>query len=151
MKVPVTIKLNDSFPAKKPWRKRVTDAGYDLSAAEDGFVEPGGLVKIRTGLHLTCPPDFFYRIESRSSLLSDGIFILPSIIDSTYTGELIVLMANLSSNSYSISVGDRIAQVVFYQQVHMVEYESDLNETDGRGADGWESSGLNNTISQQPE
>jgi len=70
---------------------------------------------IPTGLFLALPEGYEMQVRSRSGLsFKHGIVCInsPGTIDADYRGELKVLLANLSSESYEIQDGDRIAQLV---------------------------------------
>jgi dUTP pyrophosphatase len=65
----------------------------------------------------------------------------PGIIDSSYRGELLTCMKNLSNDIVSIKKGDRYAQMFLVKNIKMYFEEVDeLNETD-RGDGGFGSSG----------
>ena len=53
------------------------------------------------------------RIAPRSGLaLKDGIDVLAGVIDSSYRGEWKVILYNTSNDSFSFSIGQRIAQAI---------------------------------------
>lgn len=59
-----------------------------------------------------------------------------------YTGEIGVILINLSNVSQTINPGDRIAQMVCAEVTHMeLEEVTKLNETT-RGGSGYGSSGI---------
>lgn len=129
--------------ARHPFRKRETDAGYDLHALEDCLLPVGKSTLVRTGIAIACPPGFYYTIEGRSSLWMQGIFPNRGIIDSSYTGEVVVSLVNVSDNPYQITQGDRIAQFLLHKQ-----YDAEFIEVDNfspiyeqRGQNGFGSSG----------
>ena len=61
-------KTGDPLQPKMPFRKRKTDAGYDLYAAEEAILIPGRATMVRTGIKIAAPLGFYYTIEGRSSL-----------------------------------------------------------------------------------
>jgi dUTP pyrophosphatase len=94
-------------------------AGIDLYAAlvqsEPVMMAPGARALIPTGVRLHIPPGYEGQVRARSGLaLNHGIGLLnaPGTIDSDYRGELRILLINLGDESFTISRGDRIAQVV---------------------------------------
>ena len=128
---------------KMPFRKRPTDAGYDLYAAESTTLKPNSSTMIRTGIAIACPPGFYYTIEGRSSLWTKGIFPNRGIIDATFTGEVIVSMVNVSNVEWPIIEGDRIAQMILNKQYDanfalVSEFSEIYNQ---RGTAGFGSSG----------
>lgn len=93
-------------------------AGMDLTACipEDVTLEPLERKIIPTGIAIQLPSaDFAAFVFARSGLASKKGITLPNcvgVIDSDYTGELMVSLINLSKESYTIKNGERIAQLV---------------------------------------
>ena len=80
------------------------------------------------------------QIRPRSGLAAkNGITVLnsPGTIDSDYTGEIKVILINLSNEKFVVNPGDRIAQIVVarYERVEWNEV-STLDETE-RGEGGF--------------
>lgn len=129
--------------AKLPFRKRSTDAGYDIYSIESATIRPGRSKIIHTGIKIACPPGFYYTIEGRSSLWLNGIFPNRGIIDSTFVDEVVVSLVNVNDDDYTVSIGDRIAQMVLHRQYDahfevVQEFHPLYNQ---RGTDGFGSSG----------
>lgn len=135
------MKLHDD--AKIPYRKRSTDAGYDLYAYGDFELLPNSTISVNTGICISCPPGYYYTIEGRSSLWSKGIFPNRGIIDATYTGEIFISMVNITASSYFVKSGDRIAQIILARQYHFdfKEVDNFSPEYSLRGQLGFGSSG----------
>lgn len=138
-------KLRDE--AKIPFRATEGSAGMDLSACieEPVTICPGDLRLIPTGIAIELPSaDYVAYIFARSGLgikhgicLSNGV----GVIDSDYRGEVCVGLCNVSSKEYTISPGERIAQMVVSPVSLMPAVEvSKLSETD-RGQGGFGSTG----------
>jgi len=92
-------------------------AGCDLRAAVSDSVvlAPGSRMGVPTGLCLAIPAGFEGQVRARSGLaLAHGIACLnaPGTIDSDYRGEVKVILGNLGDEPFTISRGDRIAQLV---------------------------------------
>lgn len=142
VQIRLEVSITDPM-AKLPYRNRTTDAGYDLYSVEDVDLPPGRATIVRTGIIIACPPGFYYTVEGRSSLWSKGIFPNRGIIDSTFTGELIVSLVNVTDNFFHISTGDRIAQILIHRQydanfVIVDEFSEIYNQ---RGSEGFGSTG----------
>ena len=119
------------------------DAGMDLCAVEDAVLEPNVPRAVPTGLSIELPPGFEAQVRPRSGLaLKFGISIpnSPGTVDPGYRGELRVILINLGKTAYSVTKGDRIAQMIIarYEAVEVVEGE--LSDT-ARGEGGFGSSG----------
>jgi dUTP pyrophosphatase len=98
-----------------PTRGTTEAAGWDLYAAEEATLVPGGRRLISTGLSMGLRPDLVGLICSRSGLaVKHGVIVLnaPGILDSDYRGEVKVLLVNLGDSNFHVSPGDRIAQLV---------------------------------------
>jgi dUTP pyrophosphatase len=122
-------------------------AGLDLRAAveEDHVLPPGERMLVPTGLVLELPRGWEGQIRPRSGLaIRNGISLLnsPGTIDSDYRGEVKVILANLGSDSFTISRGDRIAQLVVapVSRVEVLEAK-EVSSTD-RGSGGFGSTGI---------
>jgi len=130
-----------------PSKKRDTDEGYDLYA-HTATALFSGVTKVHTGIaawvepsEYDFPQQFWLQIEGRSGLASKGIFPVGGVVDIGYTGEIIVLLANVDTYKYMINAGDKIAQLVIRSHHHAVITEvTEVMKTD-RGDKGFGSSG----------
>lgn len=121
-------------------------AGVDLRAAIDAPVvlEPGDRQLISTGFKMALPPGYEAQVRPRSGLaLKHGITVLnsPGTIDSDYRGEVGVLLINHGQAPFTVSRGDRFAQMVIAPVTQATfDVVTALDETD-RGAGGYGSTG----------
>lgn len=134
--------------AALPARQTQFSAGYDLFACtgEPITVRAGETVKIPTGiaLELEGTREAVMLIYARSSLATK-FGIAPAncvgVIDWDYRGEIIVALHNSSDKHYTISHGDRIAQLVITPVFTPQAVEAEeLSDTD-RGEGGFGSTG----------
>lgn len=124
-------------------------AGMDLRAAvadrEPLEIPPGGRCAVPTGLIIEIPQGHEAQVRPRSGLaLKSGITCLnsPGTIDSDYRGEVKVILANLGSETFTVTRGMRIAQLVIAPVVQArVTLHQELSVT-GRGAGGFGSTGI---------
>lgn len=111
-------------------------AGMDICAAVDAPVicEPGRITLIPAGFAMALPPGFEAQIRPRSGLaVTRGIGIInsPGTIDSDFRGEVKIALINLGTVPYTISRGDRIAQMIIAPCCRAtVRVVTKLNETD---------------------
>ena len=115
MNIEVKIVSRSRHPL--PAYETIHAAGMDLRANLDEAIElrPMERKLISTGLFIELPEGYEAQIRPRSGLASkSGITVLnsPGTIDADYRGEIKVLLVNLSPNSFTISDGERIAQMV---------------------------------------
>jgi dUTP pyrophosphatase len=119
-------------------------AGMDVLAAEDVTLGPGARHAVATGLALAIPHGYEIQVRPRSGLaLKHGITVpnTPGTIDSDYRGELKVILINHGAESFAISRGDRVAQLVLAPVVQAAwEEVADLDDT-ARGSGGFGSTG----------
>lgn len=130
-----------------PTRGSVHAAGYDLYACLDAdvVIEPGKTAKIGTGLSVAVPEGYFGAVFARSGLaLKNGLrpANCVGVCDSDYRGEYIVALHNDSDTPFTVSDGNRIAQLVVMPFL-AVEFEEaeELTQTD-RGEGGFGSTGI---------
>ncbi|MBX2823167.1 MAG: dUTP diphosphatase [Gammaproteobacteria bacterium] len=122
-------------------------AGLDLRAAVESPLElaPGQTHLIPTGIaiHIS-DPGLAAVILPRSGLgHKHGIVLgnLVGLIDSDYQGQLFVSCWNRGQNSYTIDVGERIAQLVIVPVVQASFSQVDEFPASERGDGGFGSSG----------
>ncbi|AWZ18899.1 deoxyuridine 5'-triphosphate nucleotidohydrolase [Roseovarius sp. TM1035] len=124
-------------------------AGADLRAnfPDRGAVTlaPGARVLVPTGLRLAIPTGYEVQLRPRSGLaLKHGITLpnSPGTIDSDYRGPLGVIVLNAGTETFEITHGMRIAQMVV---APVLQARFDLVETlepTARGAGGFGSTGV---------
>jgi dUTP pyrophosphatase len=92
------------------------DAGADLVAAEAVVLGPGERATVGTGVSIALPDGYAAFVVPRSGLAArHGVTIVnsPGTVDAGYRGEIRVTILNTDQReSYSIAVGDRIAQLI---------------------------------------
>ena len=121
------------------------DAGIDLYAARGTNLRPGQRTRMATGVAVALPVGYAGFIHPRSGLAArHGLTIVnaPGTIDSTYRGEIQVVLLNTDTqDAITIGYGDRIAQLIV-QRVESVEFvvTDELPATD-RGSSGFGSTG----------
>lgn len=123
-------------------------AGLDLCAAvpEDAPVTllPGQRALIPTGLSMALPEGFEAQVRPRSGLaLKAGVTCLnsPGTIDADYRGEVGVILINHGQDAFTVTRGERIAQMVIarFERASLVIADT-LDET-VRGSGGFGSTG----------
>ncbi len=129
-----------------PERKTPGSAGYDLCActAAEFTIEPGEIAIFPTGLAAEIPEGCAGMIFTRSGLgVKHGVAVANGVgvIDSDYRGEIHVGLRNSSRTPYTVSPGERIAQLIVMPVcLPIVEEAETLSETQ-RGTGGFGSTG----------
>ena len=155
--------------AKIPVYANLTDAGADLYAIEDIVINPGETVLVPTGLKVAIPRGYEIQVRPKSGrALKTKMRVAnsPGTIDAGYRDEIKVIIDNieppfkdinyhfddegkviidsiLHGSSYSISKGDKFAQLVLSEvpKMDFVEVESVSKYTGNRGG-GFGSTGI---------
>ncbi|MFH1503206.1 MAG: dUTP diphosphatase [Candidatus Diapherotrites archaeon] len=116
------------------------DSGMDVYSVNDCELKPGGRELVRTGLVFEIPIGYEIQVRPRSGLaIKKGVTVLnaPGTVDSSYRGELGVILINHSNETYSVKKGERVAQIVLSQVEKMVLKEvGELSDTE-RGPGGF--------------
>ena len=97
--------------AKMPQKAHITDACYDLYACEDLSVYPGESKIADLGFRLQLSEGWEAQIRGRSGLAKRGFMVHFGTIDHLYRKNVGVLVYNISQSVWSITSGDRIAQL----------------------------------------
>ncbi|MHB8274721.1 MAG: dUTP diphosphatase [Dermatophilaceae bacterium] len=122
------VRLDPDLPM--PRYAHPGDAGVDLQAREDVSLAPGARALVPTGVAIALPAGYAAFVHPRSGMAArHGITMVnaPGTIDAGYRGEILVNLLNTDTREmFSISRGDRIAQLVVQRvsEAHFVEVES---------------------------
>lgn len=119
------------------------DAGMDLYSCETLTIGSGERKLIPTGIAMAIPSGYVGLIWDKSGIATNhGLKTMAGVIDSGYRGEIKILVHNLSSESYTVQAGEKIAQMLIQpvEQKKIIEVE-ELDET-SRGAGGFGSTGM---------
>jgi dUTP pyrophosphatase len=143
--------------AKVPVRKHMNDSGADAfvcfsdqESVDYKVINPGTVEKIPLGIACEIPDGFEIQIRPRSGSSSKGQIAVFGTVDSDYRGQLMVNVANISTDTYVVRQGDRLCQLVL-SPIYLSDFtpmwdnESDLGkeictESD-RGSNGFGSTG----------
>jgi len=137
-------KLSDK--AKIPTKGSDGAAGYDLYTVETHELKPGEIKSFKTDLSIAIPEGYYGRIAPRSGLAAKyGINVLAGVIDSDYTGEILVLLINHGNEPITLPLikDDKetaVAQIIFEQCNSTTFSEVDELTVTQRGDGGFGSS-----------
>jgi dUTP pyrophosphatase len=129
-----------------PQYETIASAGMDVRANIDKPFELAPLQRqlVKTGLFVEIPIGYEIQVRPRSGLAyKKGITVLnsPGTIDADYRGEIGVLLVNLSSETFVVNDGERIAQLVVAAHEQAEWQEVDELEESNRGQGGFGSTG----------
>ena len=132
------LKIKKLFAdTKMPNYAHLGDAGLDLYAREDYDLKPGERKVFFTGFALEFENGFAAIVKDKSSLPNKaGIHTMGGVFDAGYRGEYNVQLINLGAETYHITKGDKIAQLIIYPVViadlEEVSELSDSSRGEGR-------------------
>lgn len=155
------VKIKRVKDVELPKYAREFDAGFDLVAAEDTVIYPGGTKVIPTGLAFEIPPGYELQVRPRSGISRKTFLrVVLGTVDSGFRGEVGVIVSNTSypgntialginddnkiymNVKYEIKKGDRIAQGVIAPVVTAHFVEADELSDSERGNRGFGSTGI---------
>jgi dUTP pyrophosphatase len=142
----VFVKIVNHSPHALPAYATEDSAGMDIRAWLSESITLGSLqrVLIHTGIHIQLPKGFEAQIRPRSGLAyKAGLTLMnsPGTIDADYTGEIKILLVNLSDAPYTIQDGERIAQMVIAPYTAVAWQSVTSLEDTARGEGGFGSTG----------
>ena len=147
------VKLfNDDIIA--PFKADPGAAGYDVFSTKSVIIPYGERCLIPLGFAVQVPDYYYLRVAPRSGLSLRGIDIGAGVIDSSYRGEVMVLVVNNTGDDYEVNEGDKIAQLIMERCANTeidicyeysdsdsdADHVDDLTET-SRGTGGFGSTG----------
>ncbi len=140
-------KTEDAADLPLPSYMTEGSAGMDLYANvhNDVCIIPGEIIAVPTGIKISLPVDFEAQIRPRSGLaFKHGISMINSIgtIDADFRGEVKVLLINHGKQPFTVSRGDRIAQMII-NRIERIKWDivQQLDETK-RGEGGFGHTGV---------
>jgi dUTP pyrophosphatase len=149
------VKIKLDVGAKMPTRAHEADAGLDLYSPVDATIYPanvaatfGGFfgggyssVCIDTGVHVQIPAGYVGMVKSKSGLNVNCGITSEGVIDSGYTGSIVVKLYNHGNSVVKIEKGQKISQLVILPIITPeLELVDELEETE-RGSNGFGSTG----------
>lgn len=141
----IKVKLDPG--AYMPTRAHSTDAGLDLYSPVDTVVLAkfegayAGCESIDTGVHVEIPAGYVGMIKSKSGLNVKHNITSEGVIDSGYTGSMVVKLYNHGVDDVFIKKGQKISQLVLLPIITPeLELVDSLEDTE-RGDGGFGSTG----------
>ncbi len=130
-----------------PDYKTEHSVGMDIPAAveDDLYLAPGDRAMIPTGLQIAVPVGYEAQVRPRSGLSAKHGIIIPNspgTVDPDYRGEVKVILMNLGQESFKVSRGMRIAQLVIVPAVQATLEKVDHLPDTERGKGGFGHTGV---------
>ncbi len=135
------IMLDKNRNIKLPTRAHEDDAGLDIYSPDMLIIKPHKSVKVNTGIHIEIPKGYVGFLKSKSGLNVKRNLIGEGVIDSGYTGSIVVKLYNLGEDTVLINAGEKIIQLVLLPIITPeLEVVDELEATE-RGTGGFGSTG----------
>ena len=124
-----------------PTRAHSTDAGLDLYSPKELVIRPHNSATVDTGVHVEIPEGYAGFLKSKSGLNVKWSIQSDGVIDTGYTGSIVVKLYNHANVPYIVKKKDKITQLVL-MKIGLPELEVvDSLEATERGDNGFGSSG----------
>ena len=132
--------------AKMPTRAHEADAGLDLYSTIDTVLPAktawtDGSLCIDTGVHIEIPAGYVGFLKSKSGLNVKSGIQSEGVIDSGYTGSIMVKLYNHGKMPVKIQKGQKVSQLVLLPIITPVLELVDSMEDTERGTGGFGSTG----------
>lgn len=127
--------------AYMPTRAHEDDAGLDLYAMDSQIVCAKESAVFDTGVHIELPQGTAGFLKSKSGLNVKYGLTSEGVIDSGYTGSIVVKLYNHSGYDYTVRAGDKISQLVILPVCISDLTLVDKLDTTDRGDAGFGSTG----------
>lgn len=90
-------------------------AGYDIRAAEEVVIPPGGFRLGSSMESFNMPSDLLAYVKDKSSWARQGLCVQNTVIEPGWNGFLTLEYTNHSDKEITIQAGDPIAQIIFHK------------------------------------
>lgn len=132
--------------SKAPTKAHYADAGWDLYTPVTVEIKAHDSKAIDTHTRVHIPEGYVGFLKSKSGLNVKHSIVSEGVIDSGYTGTIVVKLYNRSNVDYKFNAGDKITQLVVLpclldsEEVNDEEWNKLIAESE-RGENGFGSSG----------
>jgi dUTP pyrophosphatase len=125
--------------AKLPTHGHPGDAGMDFYAYDTVVFKPNAQERVHAGVMVEIPEGHVGLIWDKSSIsFNFGLKVVGGVIDSSFRGELVMSMLNMTDKEVIIEKGHKIAQMLIQKFEHcdIVEVEELSDTARGAGREG---------------
>ncbi len=131
------LKIKKLFPdTKLPTYAHPGDVGMDVYSREDYDLKPMERKNFFVGFAMEFDNGYAVIVKDKSSLPTKaGIHTMGGVYDAGYRGEYNIQLINLGQETYHISKGDKIAQLVVYPVI-IAELEETQNLQESSRGEG---------------
>jgi dUTP pyrophosphatase len=109
--------------ATMPMRATDDSAGFDVYSATALTISPNERKSVPLDISITPPQGMYIQIMPRSGLAyKHGIDTKAGVIDRDYTGNIQVILHNAGNEPFTITKGDRVAQIIYTKGTNGVQW-----------------------------
>lgn len=127
--------------AKMPSKAHDIDAGFDIFTPYEFMLPAGGSEAVDTGVHMIIPDKYCGLVVSKSGLNTKYDIKATGLIDSGYTGSIVIKLQNHGDRDFHFHKGEKITQIIILPVPEVTLHTIySLPDTE-RGANGFGSSG----------
>lgn len=139
----VRVGISLDYDAIRPSYAHSDDSGADIFCKEDTTIPANALgFLVKTGIRFSIPLNHEIQIRPKSGVsINSPIRVVQGTVDRGYTGEIGVIIDNLSDNVVIIPRGTAIAQAVLQYCPKMNFIDEELTQSTERGDGGFGSTG----------
>ena len=129
-----------------PFKERISDVGFDITAISKVKDINSNTVMLDTGIIVSPALGYFTKIYPRSSLVKSGYMLSNSvgIIDATFRDSLKICLVKVNPDAPEIVFPFKCCQLIFEKQIHVSmeevhsldEFEDTVRATGGFGSTG---------------
>lgn len=127
--------------AYMPERAHKDDAGLDLRSTIEVIIKAGEAAVIDTGVHIEIPEGYVGMLKSKSGLNVKYSLLSEGVIDSGYTGSIIIKLYNHGKCDMMVEKGDKISQLVILPIITPIPHVVYTMDETERGNNGFGSTG----------
>lgn len=122
------------------------DAGFDLFTPVDIKIMPGEVLTIPLNFKLKFNKNSFGQIYPKSGLSAKGLQVMAGVVDSSYRGNVCVVISNLNWKNdagIEIKAGEKVAQLIMhpYSEDYGLQVVEKIEIDTKRGDGGFNSTG----------
>eukprot|EP00613_Pedinella_sp_CCMP2098_P060361 CAMPEP_0171985726 /NCGR_PEP_ID=MMETSP0993-20121228/274506_1 /TAXON_ID=483369 /ORGANISM="non described non described, Strain CCMP2098" /LENGTH=374 /DNA_ID=CAMNT_0012638613 /DNA_START=20 /DNA_END=1145 /DNA_ORIENTATION=+ len=136
-----------------PVRGSIHSAGFDVASAYGCVVPAHGKAMVKTDIAVATPLDCYARIAPRSGLAyKNHLDVGAGVVDADYRGNVGVILFNHADKDFSVSPGDRVAQLIL-QKIDVGATVCEVEELPdtARGGGGFGSTGVSGNVAAAAE
>jgi dUTP pyrophosphatase len=112
------------------------DVGMDVYSLEEKTLKPGEHYLFWLGFAMEFSEGYAAIVKDKGGMSKAGLHTMGGVYDAGYRGEYNIHLVNLGSEPYTVEIGNKIAQIIFYpveiSEIEEVETLAESSRGHGR-------------------